>query len=99
MYSGSGEEVTKRAQNYKDTMKIKEDKVKALESSLLFQNQQIAELKSVTAIKDSEIKVLKSQLEIIEVLKRSILVKDKHIEEVEINNKSMDTKIKLKPKH
>ena len=99
MYTKNRENIMKSAQQYKDTMKIKEDKVKALESSLLFQNQQIAELKSVNAIKDSEIKVLKSQLEIIEVLKRSILVKDKHIEEVEINNKSMDTKIKLKPKH
>ena len=44
----------KRAQHFKDTMKIEEDKVKSLESSLF-----IAELKIVTASKDSEIKELK----------------------------------------
>ena len=93
MYKESGKEVMKRAQNFKDTMKIEEDKVKSLESSLLFQNQQIAELKIVTASKDSEIKELKSQLEIVEVLERSITVKDKHIEEIEMKNKSKDTEI------
>ena len=74
-------------------MKIEEDKVKSLESSLLFKNQQIAELKIVTASKDSEIKELKSKLEIVEVLKRSIIVRDKHIKEIEMNHKSKDTEI------
>ena len=54
MYKESGKEVMKRAQHLKNTIKIKEDKVKSLESSLLFQNQQIAELKVVTASKDSK---------------------------------------------
>ena len=95
MYTKNREQVIQSAQQYKDTMKIKEDKAKALESSLLFQNQQIAELKIVTASKDSEIKELKSQLEIVEVLEKSIIVKDKHIEEVEMNNKSKDSEIKV----
>ena len=61
---------------------------------MLFQNQQIAKLKIVTASKDSEIKELKSKLEIVVVLERSIRVKDKHREEIEMNNKSKDIEIK-----
>ena len=70
----------KKAQHFKDTMKIDEDKVKELKSSLLFQNKKIAQLNNFTESKDSEIKELKSLLEIVEVLERSITVKDKHIE-------------------
>ena len=74
-------------------MEYRRGKIKSLESSLLFQNQQIAELKIVTASKDSEIKELKSKFEIVEVLERSIIMRDKHIEEIEMNNKSKDTEI------
>ena len=89
----SGKEVMKKVQHLKDTRKIEKDKVNSLESPLLFQNQQIAELKIFTASKNSEIKELKSKLEIVEVLERSIIVRDKHIEEIEMNNKSKDTEI------
>ena len=50
---------------------------------------------SVANGEDSEIKELKSQLEIVEVLEKSIIVKNKHIEEVEMNNKSKDSEIKV----
>ena len=81
MYKESGKQVLKKTQHFKETRKIAEDKVKYFESSLLFQTQQIAELKIVTASKDSKIMEHESQLEILEVLERSITVKDKDIKE------------------